>query len=141
MRAALVALGLLSLAGGAFAQADVIAERRAAFDRAGTHFEAIKAMVDSRSDPRQAVPRLDEMLAWFQVMHEKFPEGSGTGNTRARPAIWSDNAGFRQAQANMVAQLQSYRAIAASGDQEAFAAGFRQTNATCVACHRVNRAR
>ena len=141
MKALLVALGLVALAGSALAQGDVIAERRAAFKRVGEHMQAMKAIADSRGNPGPAVARVDDMLAWFQVLHERFPAGSGTGDTKALPAIWSDNAGFRQAQANAVTQLQALRAAAASGDPATFAAAYQQTGSTCGNCHRPFRAR
>jgi cytochrome c556 len=141
MKALLVALGLLALGGSASAQVDVIAERRAAFKRMGEHMQAMKVIADSRGDPASAVARVDDMLAWFQVLHDRFPTGSGTGDTKALPAIWSDNAGFRQAQANSVTQLQALRASAAGSDPAAFAATYQQTGAVCGACHRPFRAR
>ena len=47
MKTVLAALGLLALAGGAMAQTDVIAERRAGLKRMGGHMEAIKPVVEA----------------------------------------------------------------------------------------------
>ena len=132
MGAAVAALGM---AGAAFAQ-DVIAQRREGLRGMGRHMEAIKAVSDARGDTRPLVARVDEMIVFYQGLPALFPAGSGTGQTRALPTIWSDRAGFEQASANMVTQLQAMRATAAAGDNAALTAAFNQTGATCAACHR-----
>jgi cytochrome c556 len=129
------AFAALGIAGTALAQ-DVITARRDGLKGMGAHLEAIKAVSDARGDPRPVVGRIDEMIVFFNGLPARFPEGSGTGNTRALPTIWSDREGFERAAANMVAQLQALRAVAASGDAAALPAAFQQTGATCGACHR-----
>lgn len=129
------ACAALGVAGAAFAQ-DVVTARRDGLKGMGAHLEAIKAVSDARGDPRPLVGRIDDMIAFFNGLPARFPEGSGTGNTRALPTIWSDRAGFERASANMVTQLQAMRAVAASGDAAALPAAFQQTGATCGACHR-----
>lgn len=129
------AIALLGTAGAALAQ-DVIAQRRDGLRGMGRHMEAIKAVTDARGDTRPLVARIDEMSTFFRGLPNLFPAGSGTGETRALPAIWSDRAGFEQASANMVNQLQALRTAAAGGDVAATAAAFNQAGATCGACHR-----
>ncbi len=129
----------LGMAGAALAQ-DVIADRREGLKGMGRHLEAIKAVSDARGDPAPLVGRVDEMIVFFNGLPARFPAGSGTGDTRALPAIWSDRAGFERASANMVTQLQALRAVAAAGDAAALPAAFQQTGATCGACHRPYRA-
>lgn len=129
------AVAALGAAGAAFAQ-DVIQQRRDGLRGMGRHMEAIKAVSDSRGDTRPLVARVDEMIAFYRGLPALFPEGSGSGNTRALPAIWSDRAGFERANANMVTQLEALRRAAASGDNAALTAAFAQTGQTCAACHR-----
>lgn len=125
----------LGMAGSALAQ-DVIADRREGLRGMGRSMEAIKAVTDARGDTRPLVGRVDEMIAFYQGFPARFPAGSGTGNTRALPAIWSDRAGFEQVNANMVAALQALRTAAASGDVAATTAAFNAAGATCGSCHR-----
>jgi cytochrome c556 len=99
-----VAIAALGTAGAAFAQ-DVIAQRRDGFRGIGRHMEAIKAVSDARGDTRPLVARVDEMIAFYRGVPALFPAGSGTGETRALPTIWSDRAGFEQANTNMLNQL------------------------------------
>ncbi len=143
MRKSFLLAGLMAMgfAAAAFAQGDVIAQRRAGLKRMGEHMQAIKAVSDSRGDSRPLVERVDDMLAWYRGLPALFPAGSGTGDTRALPTIWSDNAGFQTANANMVRQLTALRAAAAAGDATAFTAAFNETGQTCGACHRTYRGR
>jgi cytochrome c556 len=129
------ALAAIGLAGTAVAQ-DVIAQRREGLRGMGRHMEAIKAVTDSRGDTRPLAARVDEMITFYRGLPALFPAGSGTGETRALPTIWSDRAGFEQANANMVTALQALRTAAASGDVAATTAAFGATGQTCGGCHR-----
>jgi cytochrome c556 len=142
-----LAAGLLvALAGGAmapavYAQADVIAQRRAGLKRMGESMEALKRLSDARAPATAELARIDDMITWFRGLPPLFPAGSGAGDTKALPAIWSDFAGFQTAAGNMVTQLTALRAAAASGDGAAFNTAFAATGPVCGACHRPFRAR
>ncbi len=140
---AAVALGAATLAGtAASAQGgDVIAERRAGLKRMGEHMQAMKGVVDNKGDVRPLAATVDDMIAWYRSMPERFPDGSDRGDTRALPAIWTEKANFERVNANMINQLQNLRAGAASGDPAAFAAAYGQTGQTCGTCHRPYRQR
>ena len=129
------ALAALGIAGTAMAQ-DVISQRREGLRGMGRSMEAIKAVSDARGDTRQLVGRIDEMITFYQGLPALFPAGSGTGETRALPAIWSDRAGFEAANGATVAALQTLRTAAAAGDNAALTAAFNATGATCGGCHR-----
>jgi cytochrome c556 len=67
-----------------------------------------------------------------------FPEGSGTGDTKAAPKIWEDMAGFQAALAKF--QQDTDAALAADvGDLEAFKTAFGTVTANCKSCHDVYR--
>lgn len=127
---------VLTLAVPAWAQGDVIAARRDGLKGIARKMEGIKAVVDQRGDPRSTGAGIAEMISFFEGFPARFPAGSGSGDTRALPAIWTDRAGFETANANMVTQLRALQAAANSGDQAAFGAAFQQNGATCGACHR-----
>jgi cytochrome c556 len=136
-----MALGAAALAGtAAFAQGDVIAERRAGFKRMGEHMQAMKAVVDNKGDVRPLTATIDDMVAWYRSVPGRFPPGSDRGDTRALPAIWAEKANFDTVATNMVNQLQVLRTAAASGDAGAFATAYGQTGQTCGTCHRPYRA-
>ena len=137
------ALGVVAVAGTAFAQGDVIAERRAGLKRMGQHMEAMKLVAESRGDASATglVPRVDDMIAFYRGLPARFPAGSGTGDTKALPAIWTDFAGFEAANTRLLGQLDTLKAAAASGDAAAFAAAYQTTGPACGNCHRSFRAR
>ena len=112
----LAALGFAAMAasGAAYAQSTVIAERRAGLKRMGEHMEAMKPISDARGDPRPALARIDDMIAWYTVLPSKFPPGSGTGDTKALPAIWQEFPRFEQANTALLGQLATLRAAAAA---------------------------
>ena len=132
--------GIALTAGIAFAQGDPIAERRAGLKRMGEHMQAMKAVVDSRGPVQPLAATVDDMIAWYRTMPQRFPDGSDRGDTKALPAIWTEREKFETINGNMVYQLQSLRAVAASGDQAAFATAYAQTGQTCGTCHRPYRA-
>jgi cytochrome c556 len=139
-KCAVILAPLLALTGPALAQGDVITARQDGLKGVARQMESIKAVVDQRGDPRATAAAIGEMIGFFDGFTARFPAGSGTGNTRALPAIWTDRAGFETANGNMVTQLRALQAAANAGDQAAFGAAFQQTGATCGACHRPYRA-
>lgn len=129
-----------AMAAPAWAQGDVTAARRDGLKGVARQMEGIKAVVDQRSDPRATAASIAQLIVFFEGFPARFPAGSGSGDTRALPSIWTDRAGFEVANTNMLTQLRSLQAAAERGDQASFAAGFQQTGATCGACHRPYRA-
>jgi cytochrome c556 len=137
-------LGVMAMvaSGAAYAQGNVIADRRAGLKRMGENMEAMKPISDSRGDPRPAVARIDEMIVFFQGLPARFPAGSGTGDTKALPAIWQDFPRFEAANTALLGQLATLRTAAASGDGAAFQTAYQATGPQfCGGCHRPFRAR
>ena len=115
------------------ASAGVIEDRKANFKANNASMRAISTAL-SFDDFEAVASEAQKIAAWAMVMPDYFPKGSGEG-TSAKPAIWSDFIGFKDAaEAN-------YRAaedlIAAAQKQDASQAGeaLRTLGATCKACH------
>lgn len=145
--AAAMAVGLGS-AGAARAQGDVVAERRAGLDRVERHFEAVAATVQQRGDQRATAGKVEEMIAFFRTLPDRFPAatltpplpgGREAGQTRARETIEATRPDFNQRSADMVANLVALRAAAEAGTISGDM--LRGTANTCIACHRGYRAR
>lgn len=132
------AMALLAAWTGASAQ-DVITQRREGMRAEGRQMEAIKAVLDARGDTRPLVERVDIIAGFYRNLQTLYPAGSGTGATRALPAIWSDPAGFEAARTTIVTALGTLRSAAESGDAAATQAAFNQVGAACAACHRAYR--
>ena len=135
-KSTVVLASLFAMTAPALAQGDVIAARRDGLKGVARQMEGIKAVVDQRGDPRATGVAIGDMIGFFEGFPARFPAGSGSGDTRALPAIWTDRAGFEGANGNMLTQLRALQAAANAGDQAAFGAAFQQTGATCGACHR-----
>jgi cytochrome c556 len=135
-----VAIATMGTASVAFAQ-DVIAQRREGMRAEERQMEAIKSVLDARGDTRPLVERADIIAGFYQTLQTLYPAGSGTGDTRAQPTIWSDPAGFEASRTNMLAALATLRSAAASGDVAATTAAFNQVGGACFACHRAYRGR
>ena len=138
----------LGLAGTAFAQGDVIAERRAGLRAMGQHLDAIGGTLQSRGDQAPLVARIDQMITFYQAFPNRFPtasltppvaQGTGEGQTRALGAIEANRAGFQQANAAMLTQLAALKTAAEGGRLTADM--LRQTGGTCGSCHQSYRAR
>lgn len=130
-------LGMTMVAGAA--SADVVDQRVKGFKAHSDNLKAVKAAVDS-GDASAAVDPAKAMVIWAKQIPEMFPEGSGTGDTRALPAIWSDWAGFEKAAANHLAAVEKLEAVAESGDASALGDQLKATGGTCGACHKQFRA-
>jgi cytochrome c556 len=136
-----LALLLALLAASAVARADVINTRRDGLKAVGVQMDRIEALLEQRGDPRLATTSIAEMIRFFENLPRLFPPDSGTGETRARPSIWSNPGGFEAANTNMLESLLALEAAAHNGDRAGFHAAFQQSAATCSACHRPFRSR
>ena len=141
-------LGLLMLASGALAQANlqqVVTERRDGLKAMAAHMEAMAAIARSGGDPRPAVSRIEEMERFFSTFVTRFPDGTAMGSpgidSRALPAIWQNKAHFEQLPGGVLARLATLKQAAAAGETAAFAPALQATGAACGECHRPYRSR
>ena len=115
------------------ANAGVVEDRKANFKANNASMRAIATAIGG--DDFETVTReAKRIAAWAMVMPDYFPEGSGEG-TSAKPAIWKDFIGFKDAaEANYYA---AQELIAAAAKQDADAAGeaLRAIGSTCKGCH------
>lgn len=115
------------------ANAGVVEDRKANFKANNASMRAIGAAIGA-DDFETVTLEAERIAAWAMVMPDYFPEGSGEG-TSAKPAIWTDFVGFKDAaEANYYA---AQELIAAAAKQDAGAAGeaLRAIGGTCKGCH------
>ena len=115
------------------ANAGVVEDRKANFKANNASMRAIGAAIGA-GDFGTVTREAERIAAWAMVMPDYFPEGSGEG-TSAKPAIWTDSVGFKDAaEANYYA---AQELIAAAAKQDADAAGeaLRAIGGTCKGCH------
>jgi cytochrome c556 len=146
MRIILVAAtGCLFLAGAAWAASpayDPILTGQAGFDQMGALFGDMKAGIAAKTDPKQFLDGAKAIKRWASVIPSLFPEGSDKGHdTKAKPDIWSDPAGFQKAADALADGADKLVAAATANDPAAFADAFKATGAACGGCHRNFRVR
>ena len=115
------------------ASAGVIEDRKANFKANNVSMRTIGAAL-AADDFATVASEAEKIAAWAMIMPDYFPEGSGEG-TSAKPAIWSNFAGFKAAaKANHDA---ARNLVAAAANQDTAQAGdaLRSLGATCKACH------
>ena len=131
---ATLSIGLFALGPFALpASAGVIEDRKANFKANNISMRAIGAAL-SADDFDSVASEAAKIASWAMVMPDYFPEGSGEG-TSAKPAIWSDFVGFKDA-----AEANYYAAedlITAAEKKDSALAGeaLQALGATCKACH------
>jgi len=143
------AAGLGLWAGAALAQGagitfkpdEVIAARQAVMDLQAGSAAAMKAVVDGGGDVKPLTATAKGLVASSSLIPALFPKGTEQGhNTKAKPEVWSDRAGFEKAAANLHTQAEKLVQLADANDKAGFAAQFQQVGQACGGCHRPYRA-
>ena len=116
---------------------DAIKYRQSALTVMATHFGRVAAMANGRipfnaeaAASNAAIAESMSKLPWAA-----FVEGSGAGNTKAKPEIWSDNAKFKTASETMQAEMTKFAAVAKGGNIDAIKAAAGAVGGSCKACH------
>jgi len=139
MRRLIIGLAAVAVAGtamSAYAIDDPIKTRKWLMDANGGAAGAGAAMMKGDVAFNAAIAK-----SVFLTMHavaysygDYFPEGSGTGDTKAGPKIWEDAAGFAAALAKF--QQDTDAALAANvADLDGFKAAFGTVAGNCKSCH------
>ena len=116
------------------ANADIIADRKAGFKGNADSMKAIAAAIGS-GDYQTVFSRAEGIASWASKIPSYFPEGSDSGDTKARAEIWFEFDAFKaKAKANETAALTLVTA-AKSGDQGAMMTGLKNLGASCKSCH------
>jgi len=116
------------------ANADIIADRKAGFKRNADSMKAIAAAIGS-GDYQTIINRAEGIASWANKIPSYFPEGSDSGDTKARAEIWFEFDAFKaKAKANETA-ARTLVTAAKSGDQGAMMAGLKNLGASCKSCH------
>ena len=120
----------------------IIAARQAGYDLQAGVAVAMKTVIEAGGDVKGLEDGAKGMSAWGHVIPTLFPDGTQTGhNTKARPEIWSDRAGFEKAAEKLWTEADKLAVLAAANDKAGFAAQYTTTTQACGACHRAYRVR
>lgn len=121
-----------------FAKAqDAIEYRQGAFNVLGHHFSRLGAMANGRVpyDAATAAADGDVLAAVAKLPAAGFVPGSDKGDTRALPAVWTEQAKFKEMNDKMLAETAKLSVAAKSGSLDQLKATFGAAAQTCKACH------
>jgi cytochrome c556 len=116
---------------------DAVKYRKAAFTVMGAHFGRIGAMSAGRVpfDAAAAAANADLVATMSKLPFAGFGEGTNTGDTRAKPEIWTNRAKFDAAAVKMQEELAKLNVAAKGGNLDAIKTAFGAAGQSCKACH------
>jgi len=144
LRIALLLVFCSAFAGTALAQfrkpEDAIKYRQSVMYTMGTHFYSrVGAMVNGRIpfDAKAVAEHADIVATLSKLPWIAFGPGTDLGITDAKPAIWTEQAKFKDLSEKMQAEVVKLQAASRTGDLEVLKAAYRSTSNACKACHDV----
>ena len=116
---------------------DAVKYRKAAFTVMAAHFGRVGAMANGRApfDAAAAQANMEVATAMSKLPFAAFGPGTDSGDTRAKPNIWTDNAKFTAAATKMQEEMAKLNAAAKTGNLDQIKAAFGPVGAACKACH------
>ncbi len=137
--AGFVAVLSLFVAAQAFAQADVIEQRRKLMKENSAAAKAIKGAVESK-DYATVELKAKDIMGNSEKIVGLFPKGSTAGKTKATDAIWDKPEDFAKAAKNLGKAASDLASAAKSGDAAAVEAKVKALSGACGGCHKPFRA-
>jgi cytochrome c556 len=135
-------LGLGGLAHAQTAAQDIIVTRQAGFDLQNGSFAAIRAALTVKVDIKPYADTASGIVSWAKQIPLVFPKGSETGHdTKAKPEIWSDSAGFAKDAEDLATAAQKLTDLIKAGDSAGATDQVKVVGNACGACHRTYRVR
>jgi cytochrome c556 len=135
-------LGLGGLAHAQTAAQDIIVTRQAGFDLQNGSFAAIRAALAAKVEIKPYADTASGIVSWAKQIPLVFPKGSETGHdTKAKPEIWSDSAGFAKDAEDLATAAQKLTDLIKAGDSAGATDQVKVVGNACGACHRTYRVR
>ena len=129
-----ISIGLAGAWGVGLAAENPAHQRHEAMETVQESFKPLRAIAVKEAPFDAAVVKKNAgtILDKLKEAHGLFPEGSGGGDSRAKPEIWSDRAGFDQAMKDAQAAAS---ALAAVTDEAAYVPAMKTLGGSCKNCH------
>lgn len=102
-------------------------------------YRGVRNGIASGTDVRQLFHEPEGLALWAAAIPGLFPVGSGGGESRARPEIWTNRADFDAKARALRDAATRLLDRARAGDTAGFAAQADAVEAACNACHTVYR--
>ncbi|MBQ0919664.1 MAG: cytochrome c [Hydrogenophaga sp.] len=136
-----LAVATVSLSAPAMAQfqkpEDAIKYRKAAMTVMSAHFGRIGAMASGKApfDAKVAMDNAALVETLSKLPFAGFVPGTDKGETRALPAIWTEQAKFNAAAEKMQGEVAKLAAAAKTGNLDSVKTAFGAAGQSCKACH------
>lgn len=118
---------------------DAVKYRQSVMFTMGNHFYSrIGGMVNGRIpfDAKVAQENADLVLTLSRLPWVAFtPDTNGMGKSDVKPAIWTEQAKFKDLGEKMQAELLKLQAASRTGDLEALKTAYRAAGNSCKTCH------
>lgn len=134
-------LAFATLSAPAFAQfqkpEDAVKYRKAAMTIMASHAGRLGAMANGRVpfDAKAAADSAAILETMSKLPWEAFGPGTDKGETRALPAIWTEQAKFKEGADRLQAETAKLNAAAKTGSLDAVKTAFGGVGQSCKACH------
>ena len=136
-----IATAAIAVATSAFAQPKpeaFVKHRQSAFALMGWYFGPMGAVAKGEKpfNKDELVKATALVATMAKLPYDSFPVGTETvGNTQALPAVWSNNAKFKELAAKLSTETETLAKLASAGDEAGFKKQFGVVGGTCKACH------
>jgi cytochrome c556 len=117
---------------------DAVKYRQSVMYTMGNHFYArIGAMANGRVsfDAKAAADNADVVLTLSKLPWVAFTPDTQGLKSDAKPAIWSEQAKFKDLSEQMQAEVVKLQVAARTGNLDALKSAYRATGQACKACH------
>lgn len=116
---------------------DAVKYRKAALTVMANHFGRIGAMANGRVpfDAKVAADSAAIVETMSKLPWEGFVTGTDKGDTRALPAIWTEQGKFKEGADKLQAETAKLNAAAKTGNLDAIKTAFGAVGQSCKACH------
>ena len=126
----------VGIAGNAAANEGDTAYRKAIMEALAGHLKASVAIIKGQVSHDEALSGHAHALAELaKVTAVSFPEGSGGGDSKTSPKVWSEPEAFKAVLAKFESATDAFAKAADTGDKKAAAAAFGGVAGACKACH------
>jgi len=116
---------------------DAIKYRKAAFTVMANHFGRVAAMANGKVPfDAAAVQANAEIVATMSKLpYAGFIEGTSSGETKAKPEIWTEQDKFKAAASKMQEEVAKLNTVAKGGNIDQIKAAVGDVGKSCKACH------
>ena len=134
---ATIGSGLSGFAGAQVKPEDTIKNRKSSLTLVQTHMKSISAMLKGERpmDAAFVAKNAASIETLSKAFPDGFPPGTGLGDTKARPEIWSQPDRFRQATILYQSEATKFNEVAKTGNVDNIKTQFGVLAKSCAACH------